>query len=387
MKKIALFSGGRGNKNLLNSLKTENDLEISVIINGFDDGLSTGRLRRFIPGMLGPSDFRKNISYLGRNERLLKFLDFRLAIDFDFEKFDLAMSSLDNENNCDFLKIINYKELNQDISIIKRYIKTFYDFDKSSKKRFNYSDCAIGNIVFSGMFLECRDFQKTVDLYSKTCDVPQNIKVINIDEGMSYRLVAILSDGTLLKDEASIVEGEYRNKGNISSFYLIPFEYDLNSLEHLSFAQKVAVLNTVSVKPNISELAKNELNKADLIIYGSGTQFSSLLPSYFIVGDYISKNLKNIIKINIANLNFDNDIYNFAIEDILDQVLYLQKDTNNTRNTITYAFIHNNLNQCEIKLKNKDSISYKGIFFTKDDFLTEKGHNGHNLVKRIKEII
>ena len=34
------------------------------MINGYDNGLSTGELRRFIPGMLGPSDFRKNLSHL-----------------------------------------------------------------------------------------------------------------------------------------------------------------------------------------------------------------------------------------------------------------------------------------------------------------------------------
>src|SRR5262249_46258634 len=32
--------------------------------NAYDDGLSTGRLRGFVPGMLGASDFRKNLSQL-----------------------------------------------------------------------------------------------------------------------------------------------------------------------------------------------------------------------------------------------------------------------------------------------------------------------------------
>ena len=35
-----------------------------MLVNAYDDGLSTGTLRNFIPGMLGPSDFRKNLSYL-----------------------------------------------------------------------------------------------------------------------------------------------------------------------------------------------------------------------------------------------------------------------------------------------------------------------------------
>ena len=43
------------------------DVELTLLVNAYDDGLSTGSLRSFIPGMLGPSDFRKNLSYLFGN--------------------------------------------------------------------------------------------------------------------------------------------------------------------------------------------------------------------------------------------------------------------------------------------------------------------------------
>ena len=62
--KISLFSGGTGNDRFVNLLKNIPGIEIDIIINGYDDGKSTSEIRKFIPGILGPSDYRKNLSHL-----------------------------------------------------------------------------------------------------------------------------------------------------------------------------------------------------------------------------------------------------------------------------------------------------------------------------------
>ena len=64
MIKVVLFCGGRGSASIIRSLIQLPSVDLSLLINAYDDGLSTGDLRAFIPGMLGPSDFRKNLSYL-----------------------------------------------------------------------------------------------------------------------------------------------------------------------------------------------------------------------------------------------------------------------------------------------------------------------------------
>ena len=61
---VSLFCGGRGSANLIKELVKYSNIKLNLIINGYDNGLSTGVLRKFIPGMLGPSDFRKNLSHL-----------------------------------------------------------------------------------------------------------------------------------------------------------------------------------------------------------------------------------------------------------------------------------------------------------------------------------
>src|SRR3990167_8685381 len=62
--KIALFCGGRGSATIIHELLRWPTVQLTLIVNAYDDGLSTGALRKSIAQMLGPSDFRKNLSYL-----------------------------------------------------------------------------------------------------------------------------------------------------------------------------------------------------------------------------------------------------------------------------------------------------------------------------------
>src|SRR5690606_11393722 len=58
---VTLFSGGRGGASIARGLLRTPGVELTLVINGYDNGRSTGALRRYLPGMLGPSDFRKNL--------------------------------------------------------------------------------------------------------------------------------------------------------------------------------------------------------------------------------------------------------------------------------------------------------------------------------------
>ena len=59
-----LFSGGRGSAALARQLVSSPAVSLTIVINGYDDGASTGEVRRFLGDSLGPSDFRKNASNL-----------------------------------------------------------------------------------------------------------------------------------------------------------------------------------------------------------------------------------------------------------------------------------------------------------------------------------
>ena len=48
-----LFSGGRGSGALTHQLVTQSNIAITIAINGYDDGASTGEVRRFLVGPKG----------------------------------------------------------------------------------------------------------------------------------------------------------------------------------------------------------------------------------------------------------------------------------------------------------------------------------------------
>src|SRR5262245_66350719 len=62
--RVVLFSGGRGSGVVSKQLLKDPHIQLTLAINGYDDGASTGEVRRFLGDSLGPSDFRKNASRL-----------------------------------------------------------------------------------------------------------------------------------------------------------------------------------------------------------------------------------------------------------------------------------------------------------------------------------
>ena len=82
-----MFCGGRGSTTITRELLRWPNVQLNLLVNAYDDGLSTGELRDFIPGMLGPSDFRKNLSHLldlysNQQHALQLVLEYRLPLDF-----------------------------------------------------------------------------------------------------------------------------------------------------------------------------------------------------------------------------------------------------------------------------------------------------------------
>ncbi len=141
---VVLFSGGRGSSVLSRDLISRPDVNLTVAINGYDDGLSTGEVRRFLGDSLGPSDFRKNASHLAETLRtctpeLVALLNVRLPITC---ARDEALTKL------------------QDIGssappAITERLQAFASELRRSGKSFDFSDCSIGNLVFAGSFLRC----------------------------------------------------------------------------------------------------------------------------------------------------------------------------------------------------------------------------------------
>src|SRR3954467_13925904 len=87
---VVMFSGGRGTGSITDAFFKHGQISLTLLVNTYDDGLSTGALRGLIPGMLGPSDVRKNISRLiapaDRADRALRtFIEYRFPAKIPYE--------------------------------------------------------------------------------------------------------------------------------------------------------------------------------------------------------------------------------------------------------------------------------------------------------------
>ena len=63
---ISIFCGGTGVRNLVSGLLRNNCKNFNLLLNAYDDGKSTGDIRRNF-GILGPSDISKNITTLAES--------------------------------------------------------------------------------------------------------------------------------------------------------------------------------------------------------------------------------------------------------------------------------------------------------------------------------
>ena len=346
--KVLLFCGGRGSKTLINELLRRTDVELTLIVNAYDDGLSTGALRKFIPGMLGPSDFRKNLSYLlnlysTEQYALQKLLEYRLPL--DFSEPDLAIfRKYVSEGN---FKILHdplrslFKELEAaKAEMIRKHLHSFFIYYDRHKdvEPFAFTDCSVGNLAFAGIYLNAgQNFNQTIEDFGLLTDT--QARLINISKGEGYTLVGIKLDGQLLISEGSIVDKQSAVPILDTFFVSAPPTAGWASLQEKSTEEKIAWLKQHEMHPQTSKEAAQALALADVIIYGAGTQHSSLLPSYRIAHAAIMASPAKI-KAFVVNLGHDYDIQGLNASALVDTALHYLHDDENKEKVITHILYH-----------------------------------------------
>ena len=330
---VVLFAGGSGAKNITEHFARHPQISLTILINCYDDGHSTGRLRSFIPGMLGPSDVRKNIKNLmPQSERCHKALrslsDWRLPMGASFETSAdliegfgrLELDSVPQEFRGEFEQLALVQA-----DGFARYCRSFHQSlieQAAAGKRFDFTDCALGNILFAGCFLEQgRNFNDTVDALCAYYEVSATL--LNITLGENLFLVAEREDGSILRSEADIVSQAVSTR--ISRIALIDdqtYRGCVASAAGLSDSDVRAVIARAEILPEFNPRARLAIQNADVIIYGPGTQHSSLLPSYLTQGvaAAISGN-QSADKIFIANIHRDADIQADSANDLADKFM------------------------------------------------------------------
>lgn len=333
--RIALFAGGRGASTIARSLSDHPQLQLDLILNAYDDGLSTGRLRDFIPGMLGPSDIRKNYSQLiptqeASGRALKRLLEYRISPGSGAQRAALALLNLFTDWQqpipSDLMELVPLQGSFEELAVkcageLRRFSVAFQQYwqkEVAAGRHFDFGDCSLGNLLFAGCYLlEKRDFNAAMARFVLL--YPLRTRILNVTGGENLILVGLKEDGTLLKNEAEIVSAQ--NSARLHQIFLLRHYLTAEQCERmagLSLAEKVSQLQVLAVSPAINPAVEEVLRNADIIVYGPGTQHSSLLPSYLTdgVGWAISTNRK-AEKIFIANIREDHEIQGETVNSLV----------------------------------------------------------------------
>jgi 2-phospho-L-lactate transferase/gluconeogenesis factor (CofD/UPF0052 family) len=344
--KVALFCGGRGSATIIREFLRMPEVELALLVNAYDDGLSTGALRDFIPGMLGPSDFRKNFSYLldphSKNQYALKTLiEYRLPMTFSADAAarirDFAETGARDGIDPKIGELLAALDPRTTVEV-RGLLKQFFDYAATGGRSFDFRDCALGNLLFAGAYLrQGRNFNAAGEAMSRL--VSSRAVLVNVSNGENRILMALKADGALLAHEAEIVGPQ--SPAPITGLYFLPQQIpaeELMTLDGLSLERKREWLAERDSPPQLSEEARRFLRDADAIVYGPGTQHSSLLPSYRIAAPAL-KSSRARIKALIVNLAPDHDIQNFTASGLADVMLEYAGDPENEARIVTHILI------------------------------------------------
>ena len=388
---ICLFSGGSGNQAFVQLLKNIPEIELNIIVNGYDDGKSTKELRKFGKEILGPSDFRKNLSHLmnvnTKSELIMsKIMNFRFPKKISKANF-ISFLKLDKKNY--FIKNLEIYDLPYETLInFKDYLSYFFKYYKK-KNKLNIADISLGNLLIFGSFLKNKtSFNKAIDDMHNFLNIKKD-KVLNVTNGENLYLYAILKNGKIIEDEEELVN--VKHKFPVEDIFLLQKKIlpkKLRNLSKINKKTKVKFFNKYNKYPKINLEVKKKLSEADIIIYGPGTQYSSLFPSY------LTQNLRQTIenskakKFLITNIFLDNDILNESVEDIINKFnFFFQKNHKSKfRKPLVNYYLINKYDEDDVNLLKKDNylLYDKKKNFTLLDWEKSEGlHYPNWLAKKI----
>jgi 2-phospho-L-lactate transferase/gluconeogenesis factor (CofD/UPF0052 family) len=328
--RVVLFSGGRGSGALAGLVATDSRLALTVAINGYDDGASTGEVRRFLGDSLGPSDFRKNASRLARLRKscppaLVDLLDRRLpdgATEVDLHELTSALEA-GGQPGPDFAGIEPAA-----LAAVASRLRRFDEVYRQCGRPISFRDASVGNFVFAGAFLACaRNFNAAVEDYCALVGLPAGL-VENVTDGTNAFLVALDDDDRLLGSEEEIVDAKRHNR--VREIFLLGRRLDEAERAHLAglaLDARRQALASLEVRPGLNPRLAVRLADAHLIIYAPGTQHSSLFPSYLTpsLGQTIAANL-HAIKLLVTNIQADAEITGRSAVDLIDRAVFYLRE-------------------------------------------------------------
>lgn len=386
---ILIFNGGRGATSIIKNLKKINKIKITSVVNAYDDGKSTGEIRKYFE-MLGPSDIRKVQSILldDKNKNYKDFFNYRFEKDITYKK---AINFLVNFEKILISKFnFNEKLIKELIFFKDSFLNNIYHKKNLFKSDFNFSDCSLINCLYAGSYIvNNRDLLKTINNFKDLFQIKHDVLPNSID---NLNMIALRNDGHVLYSESEIVN--LRSNVILHSIFLIDHKkkLDKEKINNLNFEEKLNYFKKINIIPNLSKDLIDKIKLANVIIFSPGTQHSSLLPSYTTnnIGHIIASNRK-ALKVFITNIgaDYENPVY-IASDYVVNAIKYLDQSTKikSDENKYINLIIVNHNNKIDSNKVHFDKENFKKFnikFIAKDfeDKLLKGNHDGELITKTI----
>lgn len=279
MHNIVVFSGGTGSIAIqkgLSLLYRNDTYNLDIIINAYDNGKSTGACRRvFDNKILGPSDLRKNHMTQFEIQHKDKLDDIESREYIISDCFNKRLNAADKEECydkiCSIISNISLKVGKDDAGYLTRLADHFFFEDVLEKKwhpilnDIEFKDFSVANVFYSSAAsLHENSLRIAGKELASFLQIKDNVHLIS---DVNLFLQAITESGYLIQDEEEIVCWN-NDHDKIVSARLVKDgkEYVPTIDEEVDLSQVKSI--------------KDIVRAADIIILSSGTQWSSLIPSY-----------------------------------------------------------------------------------------------------------
>lgn len=280
--KIVILSGGSGNDSLMKGLEkiysdSQEHIDISVIVNAYDNGKSTG-VCRAITNTLGVSDIRKNHSRMYEaiygekaNPKLLDFYNKRFSFARGTELKEIKL-------------LLQEWDMNEYIP----YVVNF--FNQPTAYNYEFKDFSVSNIVYAQMFKEL-GYEKTNKHFCDKMGIDDFVVLNSFD---NIFIKAQTESGHIIQDEGETVFWNNPNDKIIKTIYEGKSNFGLNQ--------------------RAIELALS----ADLIVISTGTFWSSIQPTIEYLDFYKYINQSKAKKIWVMNNDEDGDSFGVSSLQFID---------------------------------------------------------------------
>lgn len=199
-----------------------------------------------------------------------------------------------------------------DLPFAQKTLEEVFDFRFENGKSF--AGHSLGNILIAALVQITGSMDKAINEAARILNASGKIIPVTLDKA---NLVGILGDGTRVFGESNIDRRKIKPEIPIKSVYLSP-------------------------KAKLFKDAKNAIQKADLIVFGPGDLYTSLIPTLLVEGmnDAITKSKAKVLYVvNLMTKKGETD--NYKVSDFVNTFI---KYMDNSSDKLTHVVVNKKIN-------------------------------------------